>query len=242
MTPINYIPPESGLLVWKKQASPIFGHAYGKALSPSLFQQRYVIPWAVAGLTIAFSWAFPFFNNRSAISEISNLEFDHSQFLQLTARISAAEQEFEQQKSDIRDFSALFTSAASAYPFTYNLQRSIPASVNLSNFVLDNSRFNLCAFGADYESLEDSIDLLKALPGVDPNSVRFTSMASDPSALGPSGCQSFSASKPVSASLKGKFLPMTTSDLEDLYSSVSDYGQFNKIRLYNSLLKKSGGL
>ena len=90
--------------------------------------------------------------------------------------------------------------------------------------------------------MEDLIDLLKALPGVNPNSVRFTSMASDPSALGPSGCQSFSASKPVSASLKGKFLPMTTSDLEDLYSAVSDYGQFNKIRLYNSLLKKTGGL
>ena len=242
MTPINYIPPDSGLSVWEKHDSPIFGNASGKASSSSLLQQRYVIPWAVAGLTIALSWAFPFFNNRSAIAQIANLEFDHSQYLQLTARISAAEQEFEQQKSDIRDFSALFTSAASAYPFTYNLQRSIPATVNLNSFALDSSSFNLCAFSADYESLEDLIDLLKALPGVDPNSVRFTSMASDPSALGSSGCQSLSASQPVSASLKGKFLPITISDLEDLYSAVSDYGQYNKIRLYNSLLTKIGGV
>ena len=242
MKPINYVPPESGLLLWKKQASPIFGQVSGKAFSPSLLQQRYVIPWAVAGLTIALSWTFAFFNNRSAISQISNLEFDHAQFLQLTARISAAEQEFDQQKSDIRDFSALFTSAAPAYPFTYNLQRSVPVSVNLSNFILDNSRFNLCAFGPDYESLEDFIDLLKVLPGVDPNSVRFTSMASDPSALGSSGCQSLSTSQLVSASLRGNLLPITTSDLEDLYSAVSDYGHYNKIRLYNSLLKKIGGV
>ena len=242
MTPINYIPSDSGLSVWKKHDSPIFGHAPGKASSSSLLQPRFVIPWAAAGLTIALSWAFPFLNNRSAISQISNLEFDHSQFLQLTARISAAEQEFEQQKSDIRDFSALFTSAASAYPFTYNLQRSIPAKVNLNSFVLDAFNFNLCAFSADYESVEDLIDLLKALPGVDPNSVLFTSMASDPSALGSSGCQSLSASQPVSASLKGKFLPVTTSILEDLYSDASDYGQYNKIRLYNSLLSKIGGV
>ena len=242
MTPINYISSDSGLSLWKKQESPIFGHAFGKALSPSLFQQRYVIPWAVAGLTIAFSWAFPFLNNRSAISEISNLEFDHSQFLQLTARISAAEQEFEQQKSDIRDFSALFTSAASAYPFAFNLQRSVPNKVNLNTFVLDNSGFNVCAFGPDYESLEDLIDLLKGMPAVDPNSVRFTNMASDPSALGSSGCQSLSSSQPVSVFIRGKFLPATSSDLEDLYSSASDYGQYNKLRLYNSLLKKIGGV
>ena len=90
--------------------------------------------------------------------------------------------------------------------------------------------------------MEDFIDLLKVLPGVDPNSVRFTSMASDPSALGSSGCQSLSTSKLVSASLRGNLLPITTSDLEDLYSAVSDYGHYNKIRLYNSLLKKIGGV
>ena len=242
MKPINYIPPDSGLLVWKRHDSPIFGNASGKALTPFLLHQRFVIPWAVAGLTVAFSWVVPFLNNRSAITQISNLEFDHSQYLQLTARISAAEQEFQQQKSNIRDFSSVFTSAAFAYPFTYNLQRSIPAKVNLNSFALDNSSFSLCAFSTDYESLEDLIDLLKALPGVDPNSVRFTSMASDPSALGSSGCQSLSTSKPVSTSLRGKFLRFTTTDLEDLYFSVSDYGQYNKIKLYNSLLKTIGGV
>ena len=242
MKPINYISPDSGLLLWNKHDSSVFGHSSGNSLSSSLLKQRYAIPWAVAGLTIALSWAFPFFNNRSAISQISNLEFDHSQYLQLTARISAAEQEFDQQKSDIRDFSVLFTAAASAYPFTYNLQRSIPAKVNLNSFVLDNSTFNLCAFSTDYESIEDFIDLLKALNGVDPNSVRFTSIASDPSALVSSGCQSLSTLQPVSASLRGRFLPVTTSDLQDLFSAASDYGQSNKLRLYNSLLKKIGGV
>ena len=242
MSPINYIPADSGLLLWKKQDSPVFGHSSGDVLTPSLIQQRFVIPWAVSGLTVALSWVVPFLNNRSAISQISNLEFDHSQYLQLTVRISAAEQKFQQQKSDISDFSSLFTSAAFAYPFTYNLQRSIPAKVNLNRFALDNSSFSLCAFGSDYESLEDLIDLLKVLPGVDPNSVRFTGMASDPSALGSSGCQSLSISQPVSASIRGKFLPFITSDLEDLYSDVSDYGQYNKIKLYNSLLKKIGGV
>ena len=228
-------------MLWNKHDSSVFGHSSGNSLSSSLLKQRYAIPWAVAGLTIALSWAFPFFNNRSAISQISNLEFDHSQYLQLTARISAAEQEFDQQKSDIRDFSVLFTSAASAYPFTYNLQRSIPAKVNL-NSCLDNYTYNLCALRADYESIEDFIDLLKALNGVDPNSVRFTSIASDPSALGSSGCQSLSTLQPVSASLRGRFLPVTTSDLQDFFSAASDYGQSNKLRLYNSLLKKIGGV
>ncbi|MCB4412020.1 hypothetical protein [Synechococcus sp. MU1611] len=242
MTPINYLPPDSGLPFWKKQESPVFGHASGSSFSTSLLQQGYVIPLAMAGLTVALSWAFPFFNNRSAISQISNLEFEHSQYLQLTARISASEQEFDQQKSDIRSFSALFTSSASVYPFAFNLQRFVPRKVNFNTFVLDNSSFNICAFGPDYESLEDLIDLLKAMPAVDPNSVRFTNMASDLSALGSSGCQSLSSSQPVSVSLRGKFLPATTSDLEDLYSAASDYGQYNKLRLYNTLLKKIGGV
>lgn len=242
MTPINYIPSDSGLSLWKKQESPIFGRVFDSTFSSSLLQQRYVVPWAIAGLTIALSWAFPFFNNRSAISQISNLEFEHQQYLQITARISAAEQDFEQQKSDIRRFSALFTSSAAAYPFAFNLQRSVPNKVNFNTFVLDNSSFNICAFGPDYESLEDLIDLLKGMPAVDPNSVRFSSMASDPSALGSSGCQSLSSSQPVSVFLRGKFLPLTSSDLEDLYSAASDYGQYNKLRLYNALLKKIGGV
>lgn len=242
MKPINYIPPDSGLLLWKKEDSAVFGEASGNGLTASWLQQRYVIPWAVAGLTIALSWAFPFINNRSAIFQISNLEFEHSQFLQLTARKSAAEQEFENQKADIRNFSALFTSAASVYPFTYNLQRSIPSDVSLNSFVLDNENFNLCAFGSNYENIEDLIDLLKAMPGVDSNSVRFTSIAADPSALGSSqGCQSLSALQPVSVFLKGKFLATSPSDLEDLYSDALDYGQYNKLNLYNSLLEKIGG-
>ena len=243
MNPINYISPESGLSLWRKTDSPVFGHSSGQVATNPLLQQRYVIPWMIAGLTVVLSWAFPFVNNRFAIAQISNLEFEHSQFLQLTARISATENEFDQQKSDIKNFSVLFTSAAFPYPFTFNLQRSIPSKVNLNSFILDNSSFNLCAFSSDYESLEDFIDLLKALPGVDPNTVRFTSMASDPSAMGSSsGCQSLSSLQPVSASLRGQFLPVTTYDLEDLYSSASDYGQYNKLRLYNSLLKKIGGV
>ena len=242
MTPINYISPDSGLPLWNKQESPVFGSSSGRSLSSSLLQQRYVIPWAIAGLSVALSWAFPFFNNRSAISQISNLEFDHSQYLQLTARISAEEQQFDRQKSDIRSFSALFTSSAAAYPFAFNLQRSIPSNVNLNTFVLDSSSFNICAFGPDYESLEDFIDLLKAMASVDPNTVRFTTIASDPSAIGSSGCQSLSSSQPVSVFLRGKFLPLTSSDLEDLYSAASDYGQYNKLRLYNALLKKIGGV
>ena len=154
------------------------------------------------------------------------------------ARISAAEQGFNS-KSNI-DLS-VFTSCI-CLSLHLQWQRSIPAKVNLNSFALDNSSFSLCAFSTDYESLEDLIDLLKALPGVDPNSVRFTSMASDPTALGSSGCQSLSTSKPVSASLRGKFIRFITTDLEDLYFSVSDYGQYNKIKLYNSLLKKIGGV
>ena len=220
-----------------------FGHSSGQVATNPLLQQPYVIPWIIAALTLVVSWAFPFVNNRFAIAQISNLEFEHSQFLRLTARISATEKEFDQQKNDIKNFSVLFTSAASPYPFTFNLQRSIPAKVNLNSFILDDSSFNLCAFSSDYESLEDFIDLLKALPGVDPNSVRFTSIASDPSAMGSSsGCQSLSTSQPVSVSLRGQFLPVTTYDLEELYSAASDYGQYNKLRLYNSLLKKIGGV
>ena len=171
----------------------------GWLLSQDMAAKTLPHSWAAAGLTLALSWIFPL-NNRYAIVQISNLEFEHSQFLQLKARISAAEQTFDQQKSDIRDFSALFTSAAHAYPFTFNLQRSIPSQVNLNSFVLDSSEFNVCAFGPDFESLEDLIDLFKAMPLVDPNSVRFTNMAADPSALGSSSnCQSLSPLQPVSA-------------------------------------------
>ena len=78
---------------------------------------------------------------------------------------------------------------------------------------------------------------------VDSNSVRFTNMASDPSALSSSSsCQSLSPLQPVSVSLKGLFLQSTPSDLEEIYSAASDYGQYNKLRLYNSLLEKIGGI
>ena len=243
MTPINFIPPDAGLSLWKKRNSALFGATEDKVTSKSWWQKPYLVPWAVSGLTVALTWIFLFLGNRSAIFQISTLEFEHSQFLQLNARISAAEQDFEQQKADVRDFSALFVSAAPAYPFTFNLQRSIPSPVSLSSFVLDSSEFNLCAFGPDYESLEDLIDLLKVMPAVDSNSVRFTNMASDPSALGSSSsCQSLSPLQPVSVSLKGLFLQSTPSDLEEIYSAASDYGQYNKLRLYNSLLEKIGGI
>jgi hypothetical protein len=243
MTPINFTPADSDLTLWSKEESPLFGATKDGSSPKTLLQQPFLIPWAVAGLSVALSWIFPFLNNRSAIFQISNLEFEHAQFLQLSARISSAQQTFDQQKSDIRDFSALFTSAAHAYPFTFNLQRSIPAQVSLSSFVLDNSQFNVCSFGPNYESLEDLIDLLKAMPAVDPNSVRFTNIASDPSALGStSSCQSLSPLQPVSAFVVGVFQRSSPSDLQEIYSAASDYGQFHKLRLYNSLLQEIGGL
>ena len=242
MTPINFIPDNSAVTPWKKGDSPLFGVTNDSSIAQAWLQKPSLIPWAAAGLILALSWIFPFLNNRSAIFKISNLEFEHSQFLQLSSRISAAQQDFDQQKSDIRDFSALFVSSTLAYPFTFNLQRSTPAKVNFSSFVLDNSDFNLCAFGPDYESLEDLIDLIKAMPGIDPNSVRFTNIASDPSALGASaGCQSLSSLQPVSAFIVGRFQYLTPSDLEQIYSASSDYGQYNKLRLYNSLLQEIGG-
>ena len=241
MNPINFVPPDSDLLPWKKQESLVFGTSPDKS-GFVLLQQRFLIPWFVAGLTIASTWIVPFINNRSALFQISNLEFEHAQYLTLTARISAAEQAFDQQKNDIRDFSALFTSASLAYPFTFYLQGSIPSGVSLNSFVLDKSDFNLCAFGPNYESLEDLIDLLKAMPSVDANSIRFTNMSSDPSTLGSSAsCQSLSQLQPVSVFIKGSFLSTTPSDLEELYSGASDYGQYNKLRLYNTLMKKIGG-
>ena len=182
MKPVNFTPVDSELLLWRKEKSPLFGVFKDGSSAKIWLQKPFLIPWAAAGLTLALSWIFPFLNNRYAVVQISNLEFEHSQFLQLKARISAAEQTFDQQKSDIRDFSALFTSAAHAYPFTFSLQRSIPAQVNLNSFVLDSSEFNVCAFGPDFKSLEDLIDLFKAMPSVDPNSVRFTNIAADPSA------------------------------------------------------------
>ena len=243
MKPINFAPVDSELPLWRKEKSPLFGVFKDGSSAKIWLQKPFLIPWAAAGLTLALSWIFPFLNNRYAIVQISNLEFEHSQFLQLKARISAAEQTFDQQKSDIRDFSALFTSAAHAYPFTFNLQRSIPAQVNLNSFVLDSSEFNVCAFGPDFESLEDLIDLFKAMPSVDPNSVRFTNMAADPSALGSSSnCQSLSPLQPVSAFVVGAFERSNPTVLQKIYYDASDYGQYNKLKLYNSLLQEIGGL
>jgi len=242
MTPISFLHPDSDLLFWNKQDSKVFGDSAGSSSPNPWFKQNYLIPWAVAGVAVAVTWLFPFINNRATMARISDLEFDHAQFSQLTARISSAEQEFSQQKDDIRNFSALFTSAVVAYPFTFNLQRSIPAKVNLNSFVLDDSSFNICAFGPDYESLEDLIDLVKDMPAVDANSVRFTNIAADPSALGSSAnCQSLSSLQPLSISFKGSFLNITPIELEALYASASDYVHYHKLKLYNSLLKKVGG-
>tara|TARA_B100000073_G_scaffold344761_1_gene352259 strand:- start:1408 stop:2142 length:735 start_codon:yes stop_codon:yes gene_type:complete len=242
MNPINFVPPDSDLLSWKKDNSLVFGEYVEKNSSIFGLKQRILIPWAVAALTLAGSWIVPFLGNRSAASQVSSLEFEHSQFLQLTARISAAEQSLDQQKNDIRDFSVLFTSSSLAYPFTFYLQRSIPSEVSLSSFVLDRSDFNLCAFGPNYQALEDLIDLIKAMPSVDADTVRFTNMSSDPSTLGSSAsCQSLSPLQPVSAFIKGSFLSSTPSDLQELYSGASDYSQYNKLKLYNSLMEKIGG-
>ena len=242
MNPINFVSPESDLLLWKKQNSLVFNDCDEQISSIIGIKQRILLTLIVATIIFGAPWLISFFGNRSVVSQISSLEFEHDQFLQLTARIASAEQSFDQQKNDIRDFSTLFTSSSLAYPFTFYLQRSIPSLVSLSSFTLDRSEFNLCAFGPNYQSLEDLIDLLKAIPIIDANTVRFTNMSSDPSTLGSaSSCQSLSSLQPVSVFVKGSFLSLTPSELQDLFSDVSDYSQYNKLRLYNSLIEKIGG-
>ena len=240
MTPINFVPTESDLLVWDRTKSSIFNASGSKKSHSARPKKWLLIPWAIASITIAIAWLPSFLSHRSALIQRSDLQFDHSQFLQLTARISAIDRALSQQKQDINNFSTLFTSSSPAYLFAFYLQRSIPVTVNLNSFVIDASNFNICAFGPDYESLEDMIDLLKAMPIVDSTTILFKDIASDTTVLeSSSGCQSLSPAKPVSAFIKGSFLPLTTSDLEPLYASSFDYGHYNKIKIYNSLLQKT---
>ena len=80
------------------------------------------------------------------------------------------------------------------------------------------------------------------MPSVDPNSVRFTNMAADPSAWvhhqTAKACLHFSSS----AFVVGAFERSNPTVLQKIYYDASDYGQYNKLKLYNSLLQEIGGL
>ena len=52
MTPINFIPPDAGLSLWKKRNSALFGATKDKVTSKSWWQKPYLVPWAVSGLTV----------------------------------------------------------------------------------------------------------------------------------------------------------------------------------------------
>lgn len=242
MSPVNFLQKDSGIRRWTPDQSSLFADASEGSGRGLLADWKTWLPLALGISTVVLGWGTAGLLNRSVTEQIAALEPDHLAFGRFNARLTAAQAKAEEQKKHIESFEAIFTSSVPAHPFAYYLQQSIPTDVNLKTVSLDQTRFYLCAYSSAYEPIEDFLDLIKRMPGVQPASVRFTRMSSDPAAQGASdGCSSLSPAQPVSASINGLFLPQTPTDLQTYYGKSNDLGQMNKIRNYNDLLESLKG-
>ena len=110
MTPINFIPDNSAVTPWKKGDSPLFGVTNDSSIAQAWLQKPSLIPWAAAGLILALSWILPFLIIALRFLKFLTLNLSIRNFYNYRLVFQRAA-DFDQQKSDIRDFSALFVSS-----------------------------------------------------------------------------------------------------------------------------------
>lgn len=242
MTPINFLQPDPEIRQWTPAQSDLFSINNTFLIENDRPAWHLWLPLAIGCSTVAVSWGVIAFLNQSVGQQVASLEAAHVDYGLYSSRLASAQNKSEELKNQIKSFSALFSSSVPVYPFAHYLQQSIPDGVFLKSVSVDMNRLHLCAYSSTYEQMEGFMDLLKKMPAVEPETVRFSRMSSDPAVQAtPDGCTSLSPNYPVSASINGRFFPQSIEDLESFYGRANDLGQFNKIKTYNVLVESLRG-
>jgi len=190
--------------------------------------------------TLAIILASELFN-QALESRINKLESTHQRYKELQMEIKSKNNELVEINESISNYSVLFTHSANPYPFTFFLQEITPANVSINYYLMDKEKFKICAYGGNYEGLEDYIDLIKEIPNIDEKSVTFEELSSVQSnESNMSNCTSNNANdKPIISSIKGNFTSLDLYQIENLYQQSNDFEQHQKIKLYVRHLNQS---
>ena len=188
------------------------------------------VPISVIILVIIVSSLF----NQALESRINKLESIHQRYNELQSKIESANNELIEINETISNYSVLFNHSANPYPFAFFLQEITPTNVSINYYLLDKDKFKICAYGEDYKSLENYIDLIKNIPNIDEKSVTFEEFSSGESnESSMTNCRSNNINdKPITSSIKGDFISLDINQLENLYQQANDFEQYQKIKLF----------
>ncbi len=156
---------------------------------------------------------------------IKRLESKHIEYTQVTQKISTLKSRFSSMKKHLNNIKGFYSEATPVYLFTFYLQNSVPQGVQLYDYSINDSGFELLAGAYGIEPLNELITLLLESPIIRKESITIKRISR---AKG-------SEDSIVEVEINGAIQKLSLDKRKDLYEESSANGLLEKLLRFNSL-------
>ena len=153
------------------------------------------------------------------MNKVNSLESKHIEYEVLSKSLSNAENKIKSMKRYLDTTEAFYKKALPSYLFAFYLQKSIPKGIQLNEYFVSDSEFNINASAFEIESLNEMITLLINSPIINSNSLSIKEIVKENSLENPK----------MFIEIEGKILKLNEKKRKILYNDSLANGLSKKL-------------
>ncbi|WP_320667397.1 hypothetical protein [Prochlorococcus sp. MIT 1307] len=189
--------------------------------NPELFYPPGLI--LIATVTIQIITFYP-------TNNISKLESQHQEYTKVTRQLSGLDMRINTMKKHLNNIKVFYSQSTPVYLFAFYLQNSIPQGVQLNNYFVSETGFDIRASAFGIEQINEMITLLVESPIISKNTLVIKKINTTDSDISNS-----TANTNVSVEIQGRILKLDLEKRKQLYKESLAHGLLRKLMRFNDL-------
>tara|TARA_Y100001968_G_C19435314_1_gene759301 strand:+ start:1207 stop:1932 length:726 start_codon:yes stop_codon:yes gene_type:complete len=165
------------------------------------------------------------------INIINSLESNHREYIRVSQKLSATKKRINTMKKYMDNVQGFFSQATPSYLFAFYLQNSVPQGVQLNNYFVSDTSFDITASAYEIEALNQLLTLLIESPVINKKSVIVENITRKESA----NTSNNGADSNVILQIKGNMLRLSLERREVLYKEAYAQGLLRKLSRFKNL-------
>lgn len=173
-----------------------------------------------------------------SIINIKKLESTHFEYEDKVNTLNDINRSRESNFQNLIQHTSLMSNPSPSYLFAFFLQETMPKSVQLVDYTVDNTGFKLSAISSDMNSTKKFISLLLENKIIDRNTLKINRLVSQSSNMEQQGPgESISSNESIVLEVSGKLYQLSLKDRIIFNKESENLGIYKKLITYSKLLE-----
>lgn len=173
-----------------------------------------------------------------SIINIKKLESTHYDYEDKVNSLNDLNKNRESNFQNLIQHTSLMSSTSPSYLFAFFLQETLPKSVQLVDYTVDNTGFKLSAISSDMNSTKKFISLLIENKIIDRTTLKINRLVSQSSNREQGGIEeNISSNESVVLEVSGKLYQLSLKDRMKFHKESENFGIYKKLSTYSKLIE-----